>query len=167
MAFRKVVRTTEVFDISWDDGLAVTPWTDDASQRIADFLHGTGSKAFAELSECSDGSRKSALHFVTRARRYMADQPDRDTGYASSSLVCDTETGELIAVCLCCGPSVYHIEVAPSYQRQGLAMRMLQRALTVCAEHGVPEFHLWRCDGTPGARLYEKLGFQWTNETEG
>jgi ribosomal protein S18 acetylase RimI-like enzyme len=167
MAFRKVIRRTERFSVTWEASLAVSPWTDDASQEIAGFLYGTGSKAFAELSECSDGTRESALHFVTRARTYMARRPHRDLGYACSSLVTDTRTGRLVAVCLCCGPSVYHLEVAPSHQRQGIATRMLQRALTVCAEQGVDEFDLWRCDGTPEAALYEKLGFQWTDETEG
>jgi len=167
MAFRKVTRATEAFDVSWGDEFDVAPWTEDASQRIADFLYGTGSKAFTELSECSDGTRQSALHYVTRARKHMADKPERDTGYACSSLVTDKRTGELIAVCLCCGPSVYHIEVAPSHQRQGVAARMLRRALAVCAARGSEEFHSWRCDGTPEAKLYDKLGFQWTDETEG
>jgi len=79
----------------------------------------------------------------------------------------DKQTGELIAVCLCCGPSLYYIEVPPSHQHQRIATRMLERALTVGAGRGVREFHAWRCDGTHEAKLYGRVGFRWTDETEG
>jgi hypothetical protein len=43
---------------------------------------------------------------------------------------------------------------------------MLRRALTVCAEGGARSFHLWRNDDSPGAKLYEELGFVPTGEVE-
>ena len=104
---------------------------------------------------------------MTRARKRVREELEGDkVGYAASSLVYDKTTGRLIAVCLCCGWSVYHIEVHPSYQRQGIATRMLKRALTVHAKHGSPEFHLWRHDNSPGAGVYEKLGFVPTGQVE-
>ena len=167
MAFRQVARTPEAFEVEWSERSEVLPWTEDKTEEIARFLLSTGTQSFAELAECADGSPESARHYVTRARRYVREQLDNDqVGYAASSLVYDRATGKLIAICLCCGSSVYHIEVHPAWQRQGLAMRMLKRALTVHAEHGSPEFDLWRDDDSPGAALYEKLGFVPTGNVE-
>ena len=95
-----------------------------------------------------------------------ADNPDAELGYAASSLVYEAATGDLVAVCLCCGPSVYLIEVHPDHQRQGLATNMLKRALFVCAEHGVVQFDLWRQDDSVSVPLYERLGFEPTGEAE-
>jgi GNAT superfamily N-acetyltransferase len=164
--FRKLARPTRAFDVSWGDDLDVLPWLEGKSQEIGQFLYGTGSKSFAACSECSDGTVASAVHYVTRAIEYMRDKPDCELGLAASSLVYDKRSGDLIAVCLCCGASVYHIEVDPAYQNQGIATRMLKRALTVCAERGAPELHLWRNDDSPGAKLYEELGFVPTGEVE-
>jgi ribosomal protein S18 acetylase RimI-like enzyme len=166
MAFRKVIRKSEELDVDFADRFTVLPWTEDKTEDIAQFMLGTGTQSFAELEECADGTPASARHYVTRARTYMQGTPDAALGYAASSLVYDTTTSKLVAVCLCCGASVYFVEVHPDFQRQGLATKMLKRAVTVCAQHGVKEFHLWRCDDTTEAKLYEKLGFQWTEETE-
>jgi ribosomal protein S18 acetylase RimI-like enzyme len=81
-------------------------------------------------------------------------------------VVYDTATSKLVAVCLCCGPSLYFIEVHPDYQRQGIATNMLKRALTVCAEENAPRFDLWRSDDSVAVPLYERLGFKLTGETE-
>jgi ribosomal protein S18 acetylase RimI-like enzyme len=168
MAFRQVAREPEVFDIDWGDRFELSPWTEDKTDDIAEFLLRTGAQSFTELEECRDGTPESARHYVTRARKYVKEQLANDhVGYVASSLVYDKTTGELIAVCLCCGWSVYHLEVHPAYQRQGIATRMLKHALTVHARHGSPEFHLWRHDDSPGVRLYERLGFASTGEIEG
>ena len=166
MAFRKVIRISEEFEVDWADRFSVLPWTEDKTEDIAQFMLGTGTQSFAELEECADGTPASARRYVTRARTYMQDKPDAGLGYSASSLVYDTDTRKLVAVCLCCGASVYFLEVHPDFQRQGLATNMLKRALTVCAQHGVKEFHLWRCDDTTEAKLYEKLEFDLTDETE-
>lgn len=167
MAFRQAARDSEKFSIDWGDFRVVT-WTEDRTDDIAKFLYGTGSQAFAEVEDCSDGTPESARYYVTRARKYMLAKPkeEADLGYEASSLVYDNATDTLAGVCLCCGPSVYLIEVHPDYQRQHLATRMLQRALTVCAEHHVPSFHLWRNDDTLEAGFYEKMGFELTGEVE-
>jgi len=167
MASRQVARTPEVFEVEWGDRFQVVPWTQDKTEDIARFLLNTGTRSFAELRECADGTLESARRYVTRARKYVSAELGNDeVGYAASSLVYDTTTRELIAVCLCCGWSVYHVEVHPAYQRQGLATRMLKRALTVHARHGSPEFHLWREDDSAGVRIYEELGFVPTGEIE-
>jgi len=167
MAFRQMARKPEVFDIDWGDRFAVFPWTEDKTEEIARFLFNTGSRAFTELRECADGTEESARHYVARARRYVQEELQGDEiGCAASSLVYDKANRELIAACLCCGWSVYHLEVHPSYQRQGIATRMLKHALTVHARHGSPEFLLWRNDQSPGVWIYEKLGFVPTGEAE-
>ncbi len=166
MAFRQAARKTEAFDVQWDDQFAAIPWTEDKTDDITAFLLSTGTKSFAEVEECSDGTPADARLYVTRALKYMTGKPDADVGYAASSLIYDTATRKIIAICLCCGPSVYLIEVHPDYQRQGIATRMLKHALTVCAEHNVDEFNLWRNDDSIGVPLYAKLGFQLTGEVE-
>jgi GNAT superfamily N-acetyltransferase len=166
MAFRQVARQPAVFRIDWEDRFEVLAWAEDKTDDIAAFLLGTGTKSFADLRECADGSPASARRYVTRAREYMTNKPDADVGYAASSLVYDRTTRELVAVCLCCGCSVYAIEVHPAFQRQGLATNMLKRALSIHARHGTPEFHLWRDDDSPGVRAYERLGFTPTGEVE-
>ena len=166
MAFRQVARKPEVFEIDWGDRFRVLPWTEDKTEDIAQFMLGTGTQSFTELEECADGTAESARHYVTRARKYMEGRPDADLGYAASSLVYNTTTSKLAAVCLCCGVSVYFLEVHPDHQGQGLATRMLKRALSVHAEHGTVEFHLWRNDDSPAVPVYEKLGFLPTGEVE-
>ena len=167
MAFRQVARRPEAFDVQWDDWFEVLPWTEDKTEDIAGFLLSTGTQSFAEVRDCADGTPEAARRYVTRARVYVRDELGGDpVGYAASSLVYDRSAGRLVAICLCCGHSVYTIEVHPDYQRQGLATRMLKRALTVHAEHGGAEFDLWRHDGSPGVRIYERLGFAPTGEVE-
>ncbi len=166
MAFRTVVREPEVFEIDWGERFTVLPWTADKTEEIAQFLLGTGSKSFARIKECADGRPESARHYVTRALGHMKGKPDAELGYSASSLVYDSSTGRLVAICLCCATSVYTIEVHPDYQRQGLATNMLKRALSVCAQQGAKDFHLWRCDDTAEAKVYDALGFRWTDETE-
>jgi len=166
MAFRQVARATETFEIDWGDRFTVLPWSPDKTEAIAQFMLGTGTQSFTDLKECADGTPASAKRYVTRALEYMKDKPDADVGYAASSLVYDTATSKLVAVCLCCGTSVYFLEVHPAAQRQGLATNMLRRALTVCKQHGVDRFDLWRCDDSIGVPVYERLGFELTGEVE-
>jgi len=166
MAFRQAARKPQVFDVDWGDRLTVLPWTEDKTEDIAQFMLGTGTQSFAETEECADGTLESARHYVTRAREYMSGKPDAELGYAASSLVYDTATSKLVAACLCCGPSLYFIEVHPDYQRRGIATNMLKHALTVCARESVPRFDLWRNDDSVGVPVYERLGFEVTGETE-
>ena len=105
---------------------------------------------------------------MTRARKYVTEERGGDAvGYAASSLAYDKTIGTLVAACLCCGGSVHHLGVHPAYRGRGIATRMLKHALTVHAQHGSPEFHLWRKDDSDGVQLYRKLGFQPTGEVEG
>lgn len=167
MAFRQVARKPEIFNVNWGEQFDVFPWTEDKTEDIAQFLLNTGTRSFAELSECANGTPQSARHYVTRARKYVQKELHGDeVGYAASSLVYDKTKQKLIAICLCCGCSVYHIEVHPAYQRQGIATRMLKRALTVHAERGSPELHLWRHDDSPGVQIYASLGFVPTGRVE-
>ncbi len=166
MAFRQVARKPEAFAVDWGNQFKVLPWTEDKTEDIAQFMLGTGKQSFAELLECADGTPESARHYVTRALKHMEGKPDADLGYAASSLVYDTTTSQLVAVCLCCGPSVYFIEVHPEFQRRGMATNMLKRALAVCAEYSVAQFDLWRNDDSVGIPVYERLGFELTGEVE-
>ena len=166
MAFRQAAREPEKYELDWGERFTALPWTEDRTEEIAAFLLSTGEESFTCVEECADGTAESARRYVTRAREHMQGKPDADVGYEASSLVYETARNRLVAICLCCGPSLYLIEVHPEFQRQGLGTTMLKRALTVYAEHGVERFDLWRDDDSVGAALYERLGFRLTGEVE-
>ena len=52
--------------------------------------------------------------------------------------------------------------VDPAWRRRGLARRLMEAALVWCGEHGIRAVILHSSDD--GRALYEKLGFQPTNE---
>ena len=169
MAFRRVMRTVEPADVGWPADLRVAPWAEDKSKAIGRFLHRVG----AELcSECNDGTLESAIRYVDRAIAYYREHgPDYlAVGFASSSLVYDRETGELVAVCLLGANAefggIYHLEVDSRYQRRGIATRMICRAMSVLVEHSIPLIETWRNDDAPSAPLLEKLHFAPTGEVE-
>ena len=169
MAFRRMIKKPEPSVVTWPAGLSIDPWTEGKSKAIGRFLH----RVEADLcDECSDGSLASAIYYAGRAIAYQKriGSPYYDAAQAASSLVSEAATGEMIAACLVCagedGCGVYHIEVDAAYQRRGMATAMLRHALNVLAERHVPLLDLWRCDDSPGARIYERLGFELTGETE-
>ena len=164
--FRQVARRPQAFPVDWGDRFEVLPWTEDKTGEIGEFLLRMGAESFADIPECADGSPASAMRYVTRAIEYERADPHRAAGFAASSLVYDKTTNKLIAVCLVCGTGVYHLEVDPAYRRRGIATNMLKRFLSVHAERGTPEVHLWRNDDSPGVRVYERLGFAPTGEVE-
>ena len=160
MAFRRVMRTAESVDVAWPSSLRVEPWTEGQSEAIGRFLHRVG----AELcSECSDGTLESAIYYVDRAIAYYKrhDPGHFRIGFASSSLVYDRGSDELIAVCLLGANEefggIYHFEVDPRYQRRGIATTMVRRAMSMLADHGIPQIESWRNDDAPSAPLFEKL----------
>jgi len=163
------MRTAETVDVAWPPDLKVEPWAEDKSEVIGRFLH----RVDAGLcSECNDGTLESAIRYVDRAiAYYKRHDPDHfRIGFASSSLVYDRGAGELIAVCLLGANEefggIYHIEVDPRYQRRGIAMSMIGRAMSVLAGHAIPQIESWRNDDAASAPLFEKLGFGLTGEVE-
>jgi hypothetical protein len=87
MAFRQVARKPAAFEIDWEDRFDVLPWTEDKTEDIAQFLLNAGTRSFAELSECADGTPESARRYVTRARKYMQEELHGDeVGYAASEV---------------------------------------------------------------------------------
>lgn len=164
-----MARKPEVMSVSWPDDFRVEPWTEDSSKAVGRFLHRVGARL---CSECRDGRLESAYYYSYRAFAHMkaCETPYFETAQQASSLVFDDHTDDLIAVCLICGEGdhcgVYHLEVDPKYQRQGLARNMMKRALSVLAENQVPEMNLWYCEGSPGLSLYQELGFVHTGNED-
>ena len=81
MAFRQAARKTEAFNVQWDDQFSALPWSEDKTDDIAAFLLSTGTKSFAEVEDCSDGTPEAARHYVTRALKCMKGKPDAAVGY--------------------------------------------------------------------------------------
>jgi hypothetical protein len=43
---------------------------------------------------------------------------------------------------------------------------MIRRSLMILAEHGIPEFHLWREDDSRAQSLYERLPLRSTHQSK-
>lgn len=69
------------------------------------------------------------------------------------------------------GPNTAHLRwfiLSPEAAGQGLGARLLQDAISFCADHGKSDIHLWTFQGLHAARhLYEKAGFKLDQETVG
>lgn len=125
------------------------------------------------ISSCKDGSMAGAIRYVERLLKYHKNDPKLAAGLKASTLVYERERDELVAVCLLGGGGgdgkscgIYDIEVDPVLRGRGLGTLMIKRAMTILAEEGVPEIHLWRNDGERAETLYERLGFTPTGRVE-
>ena len=58
--------------------------------------------------------------------------------------------------------NILNVYTDPAMRRRGLARRLMEAALVWCGEHGIRAVILHSSDD--GRALYEKLGFQPTNE---
>jgi ribosomal protein S18 acetylase RimI-like enzyme len=93
----------------------------------------------------------------------------------ASTVVSLASSGAIVAVCLinACEPdhirkvlhpgaSVQHIVVAPDFRRQGIATKMVKRAMTVVADQR-PRFDVWVEEDDEDERgLFESLDFVFT-----
>jgi ribosomal protein S18 acetylase RimI-like enzyme len=170
MAFRQVARVTEKFSISWPERFQVKSVSEDDAPEIGAFLLRVGHPL---RPECETGTLEGATYYVTRLFDYHRTNRNYPLALQCSTIVRDTESSEIVGVCLVGGGgddgkefSIYDIQVDPSYQNQGLGTNMIKRSLTILAEHGIPEFHLWREDDSRAKSLYERLGFKPTGAVE-
>lgn len=154
-----MVRPTERFDVEWDDRFDVTPLSEDRRADIAELYHRGSAPLYGKPE---GGDRGACLRDVERYLDHHRPSGLYPLFLRASTLVYDRASGRLVAVCLMAGgPAeghVFNLFVDPAFRRQGLATRMLKRALTVFADtHDKVDLEVK--PKTPARRLYEKLGF--------
>ena len=170
MAFRQVARVTGKFSIFWPEWLEVTSVSEEDAPEIGDFLLRLGHPL---RPECQPGTLDGATYYVRRLFDYHRTNRNYPLALQCSTIVRQTESGQIVGVCLVGGGGdggqefgVYDIQVDPNCRNQGIGTSMIMRSLMIMAEHGIPEFHLWREDDSRAQSLYERLGFQPTGAVE-
>ncbi len=163
MAFRQVARPTEPFVASWPAQLLASPVSEADAGEVGAFLLRVEHPL---RPECEAGTLKGATYYVTRLFDFHRQDKNYPLALESSTVVRQARTGTVVGVCLVGGGSgsgqefgIYDIQVDPQFQNQGIGTGMIKRALTVLAEHGIGQFHLWRDDDSRAGKLYERLGF--------
>jgi len=154
-----MVRSTERFEVHWDDQFEAVSLSEDRKMDIAELYHRTSAPLYGKDE---GGNLDECLHDVDRYFDYHRPKALYPVFLAGSTLVYDKKSGQLIAVCLMAGSPteghVLNVLVDPAFRRQGIAARMLKRALTVYADtHDKIDLEVEE-DGS-GRQLYEKLGF--------
>ncbi|PQP85436.1 GNAT family N-acetyltransferase [Paenibacillus sp. PCH8] len=161
---RWMQRPTDHYEIDWDSRVTVK------SPEIIE--NGTGGRKYVnedEIAQCDLGSFAGSLEAVRRKQSSLEDfTPDEDPNYTNeiltqaSTLVYDSETGQLVANCRLClqdnQAAVYSIGVLPAYRGRGLATMMLQRALTMLKGQ-YPLLRLYVMEGNDAESVYLNLGF--------
>jgi ribosomal protein S18 acetylase RimI-like enzyme len=170
MVSRQLARPTERFTISWPETLASTPVVEGDAPEIGEFLLRVKHPLHPE---CEAGTLKGATYYVTRLFDYHRADRNYSLSLESSSIVRDTSTRRIVGVCLVGGGGddgkafgIYDILVDSARRNQGIGSRLIRKALTVLAEHGIPELYLWREDDCRARALYDRLGFKPTGAIE-
>lgn len=170
MALRELARPTERLAVSWPDDLLAAPVSETDAAEIGEFLLRVGHPL---RPECGTGTLAGATFYVTRLFDYHRRDANYPLSLESSTLVRRVGTGTVIGVCLVGGGGdsgqafgIYDIHVDPEMRGRGIGTRMIERALTVLAGHGIGQLHLWREDESHASRLYERLRFAPTGRVE-
>jgi GNAT superfamily N-acetyltransferase len=151
---RCMARTTEAFEISWNEGLRLTTPGEEDEERLIELAH---------LAHSERGfSPQSLEHRQAMVGRFLGKSQEDEVTHQASTLLYDEGNGPLIGACLISlwegWPLVYDLVVHPAHQRKGLARRLLQHALT--ALHPTyPVLRLFVGVGNPAESLYYRMGF--------
>jgi len=171
MAFQ-MIRHTAKFEIDWGEELVSEPLVESRKKQIGEFYHAIKCPLY-HLSE--GGTVEQGIFEVDRWLDHHRKHGDVKLAMSASTVVSLRSSRAIVGVCLvnACEPdpvrkvlhqggSIQHIAVAPEYRRQGLATKMVQRALTIIAEKR-PAFDAWVEEDDEVERgLYEKLDFVFT-----
>ena len=170
MVFRQLSRPSARFQVEWPSPLQAVSVSEDIASGVGAFLLRTG---HALHPDCQSGTLAGATYYVTRLFDYHRKDANFPLSLLASPLVHDQSADQLVGACLIGGGGtdglsmgIYDILVDPTYRGNGIGTGMIRRALTILAEHGIPELHLWRSDDSPAAPLYDRLGFKPTGEVE-
>jgi ribosomal protein S18 acetylase RimI-like enzyme len=170
MAFRQLARQTERLDLSWPNGLEAASVVESDALRIGEFLLRAGHPL---RPECEAGTLQGATFYITRLFDFHRNDQNYELALLSSTIVRDKASGRIVGMCLVGGGGaegwefgIYDVQVDPALQNHGIGTNMIKRSLTVLAEHGIEQFHLWREDEARAVPLYERLGFKPTGAVE-
>ena len=152
---RHMIRPTQAFDVGWESRFEAIVPAEEHQPAIASLLHESFTGGVAKYGTCGlDDWRTNIARFARRKTSY----PD------ASTLVFDRDTGALVGACLTwldvedAIAGIGWLAVSPSYQRRGLATRMLKRAMTVLSGK-CPLVKVQVFVGNPAEALYYRLGF--------
>ena len=150
---RCMIRPTEEFEIIWSDEYKIVSARKENKNEIGELL----AEAVATGIE---GKSKSEIE--SQIQYYSDENPENSLVNKASTLIYETKTNQLIGVCLISiwekWPNVYDIAVKPSFQKKGLAINMIKRALTILKEQ-YPVIRLFVTLGNDAEMVYHKMGF--------
>ena len=154
-----MIRSTERFEIEWEDDFEVVALSEDRKTDIAQLYHRTSAPLYGKPD---GGDPDECLRDVDRYLDYHRSNELYPLFLRGSTLVYCKASGDLIGVCLMAGSPteghVFNLLVDPAFRRRGIATRMLRHALTVYADTH-DKMDLSAEEDGPGRHLYEKLGF--------
>ena len=171
MSFQMIRRSAK-FAVNWGEEFSGQSLSESDRREVGEFYH----RIQAPLYHRPEGGTvDQGVYEVDRWLDYHRKHGDVELAMQASTLVRDTQTGRLVAVCLVNAvepdhirkvlhpvASIQMIDVDPEYQRRGLGTRMIQRAMTIVADKR-PAFDLWvEEDNKAAIALYEKLDFVFT-----
>jgi hypothetical protein len=170
--FRQTGKPTRSVNVEWGDRYEVSSDIRVRIDEVAEFLV----RISADIHVNSDPKSSSktfegARHHVQRWFDYEGNDEHFEEGLKASTLVYDKGAGQMVAVCMVGGwkdsAGIYEWFVDPTYDRRDMIRKMTDRALSILAEIGIRELHVWREDDEEDAGLIEELGFELTGEVEG
>lgn len=168
----EMIRRSAKFEIDWGDKLVAGPLLESRKEAIGEFYHSIKCPLY-HLPE--GGTVEQGILEVDRWLDYHRKHGDVKLALRASTIVSLASSGAIIAVCLinACPPDhirkvlhpsagVQHIVVAPDFRRQGIATKMVRRAMTVVADER-PKFDVWvEEDDVDERGLFESLEFVFT-----
>lgn len=159
MAFQMIRRTAR-FDVQWPDGFAAEALRESAKQEVGAFYHRLQTPLYRLPN---GGTVEQGTHEVDRWLEHHRAHGDVRLAMEAATLVRRETDEQLVAVCLVNtdrpdhvrkmlnpAASIQRIDVDPAFRRQGLASRMIQRAMTVVCDQR-PAFDLWVAEDNKSA----------------
>jgi ribosomal protein S18 acetylase RimI-like enzyme len=149
-----MARATEAFEVSWPEDLRLARPGEEHQGSLVELAHLAHSEE--AISHQPFEERQAAIG------RYLDKSQAGEATHEASTLLIAEPNGPLIGACLISlwegWPLVYDLFVHPRHQRQGLARRLLQNALTVLHPH-YPVLRLFVGVGNRAESLYYRMGF--------
>jgi ribosomal protein S18 acetylase RimI-like enzyme len=172
MSFEMVRRSSKV-QVDWGDDLVAESLAETKKQEVGEFYNAIK----CPLYHLPDGGTvEQGVFEVDRWLDHHRKHGDVELAMQGTTIVSSRSSGAIVAVCLInacepfeddrkflhAGASVQHIVVAPESRRQGIATKMVQRAMTIVANNR-PRFDVWVEEDDEDERgLFESLDFVFT-----
>jgi ribosomal protein S18 acetylase RimI-like enzyme len=169
----EMVRRSAKFAIDWADEFIAEPLVEPRKQQLGEFYHAIKCPLY-HLPE--GGTVEQGVFEVDRWLDHQREHGDVELAMQASTIVSSGSSERIVAACLvnACEPfeddrtflhlgaSIQHMVVAPDFRRQGIATKMIRRAMTIVADDR-PRFDVWvEKDDEAERNLFDKLDFVFT-----